>query len=163
MTPAELKTLREACGLSLPQLAALCQVQERTARYWESGKTSVPTDVQNRVYNLDVQLTLIANQAIKTVASVIQRQGKAPANITLLRYRTDADLDRFHPSPTLATCYTSTHAAMLYRIYNTLQRESIPCRIVYMEPEAYTAWLKSTAQTDTEATRSTWAALQPAP
>jgi DNA-binding transcriptional regulator YiaG len=161
MTPAELKTLREACGLSLPKLAAICGVQERTARYWESGKTTVPADVQARVYHLDAQLTLIAQQAINTVAEVIQRQGSAPAYITLLRYRTDADLDHFHPSPTLATCHTGTHAAMLYRIYNTLQRQSIPCRIVYMEPEAYQNWLIATQQTDTEATRSAWAALQP--
>ena len=45
MTPAELKTVREACGLPQSWLAHRAQVNERTVRYWESGKSSVPDDV----------------------------------------------------------------------------------------------------------------------
>lgn len=156
MTPAELKTLREACGLSLPQLAGLCSVQDRTARYWESGKTSVPADVEKLVRELNTSLTNSSRLAIHQITETCRLHGSAP-NTTLIRYRADADLHAHRPD--MIPFPASTHAALIYRVYDTLQRESIPCRIVYFELAAYQDWLIATSQTDTEAARSAWAAM----
>lgn len=40
MHPAEFKTLREAVGLSISTLVNVIDVDERTLRKWESGKSS---------------------------------------------------------------------------------------------------------------------------
>ena len=60
MTPAELKTIREACGLSQAWLAQRAQVNERTVRYWESGKSTVPDDVATLVLDAAYEATLLA-------------------------------------------------------------------------------------------------------
>ena len=72
MTPAELKTLREACGLPQSWLAHQAQVNERTVRYWESGKSSVPDDVAALISRIDAQLDTVqhalgVNMAISKV------------------------------------------------------------------------------------------------
>lgn len=157
MTPAELKTLREACGLSLPHLAALSGVQERTARYWESGQTIVPADVAAMITQLDAQLTHAAQQGASTITDYASAHpGQQLSDVVLVRYKSDADLHRFRPD--MQGLPTTSHAAIIYRARTLLARSSIPCRIVFMAPDDYTAWLAK--RQDTEATRAEWAALQ---
>lgn len=157
MTPAELKTLREACGLSLPNLAAMSGVQERTARYWESGQSAVPADVSDMISKLDLQLTIAANQAVHVIAEHARAHpDQQLTDIVLVRYKNDADLHRFRPD--MQGLPTTCHAAIIYRTRAALQDADIPTRIVYMQPEAYTAWLGK--RKDTEPTRAEWAALQ---
>lgn len=157
MTPAELKTTREACGLSVPDLAALAGVQERTVRYWESGHTAVPDDVAETVQRIDAMLTQAADQAVAQVRELQAQHGSVPEEIVLLRYPSTADLHLYQPEmrPLPATC----HAAMLYRTRSALADLHVPSRIIYMDPAAYSAWLGR--RKDTEAQRSAWAALQP--
>lgn len=157
MTAAELRTLREACGLSLPQLAAMADVQERTARYWESGQSAVPADVADIVLKLDAHLNLCAHQAVAAVADFARAHpGQQLADIVLLRYRGDADLHRYRAD--MQGLPATTHAAIVYRTRAALEGEGIASRIVYMVPEAYQAWLGKRA--DTEAVRAAWAGLQ---
>ncbi len=53
MIGATLKTLREALCLPVSWLAAVCGVQERTVRSWESGTAPVPQDVSGKVEQLE--------------------------------------------------------------------------------------------------------------
>lgn len=157
MTPAELRTLREACGLSLPQLATLAGVQERTARYWESGQSNVPADVADVVLRLDGHLSLAAQQAVDAVADFARARPEGDlADIVFLRYRSDADLHRYRPE--MVGLPATAHAAIVYRTRAVLAGSGIPCRIVYMVPDAYTDWRG--ARVDSETLRAEWAGLQ---
>lgn len=162
MTPAELRTLREACGLSLPQLAALCGVRERTARYWESGRSKVPSDVAATIAQLDASLTEAAHRSARLACHLCDReagalaQGSRPREIILLRYSTDADLAHYRPD--MRHLSTTTHAALLYRTRSLLREEGLTCRIIYMRAHDYEAWRGQ--RPDDEATRAQWAALQ---
>lgn len=157
MTPAELKTLRAACGLSLPHLAALSGVQERTARYWESGQTIVPADVSAMITQLDAQLSQAAQQGVSTVTDYASAHpGQKLADVVLIRYKTDADLHRFRPD--MRGLPTTSHAAIIYRARSLLARSGIPCRIVFMDPDDYINFRG--LRQDTESTRAEWAALQ---
>jgi transcriptional regulator with XRE-family HTH domain len=157
MTPAELKTIREAVGLSVPDLAALAGVQERSVRYWESGRSAVPDDVASIVTRLDQQLAGTTRQLVDLVREQIQAMGgQAPADIVLLRYRENADLWRFRPD--MKPFPTATHGALLARCRAGLADLHVKTRIVYMEPDAYNQWLAG--REDGDALRSEWAALQ---
>lgn len=156
MTPAELKTVREACGLSLPQLATACGVQERTARYWESGSTPVPADVADLISKLDDRLTLASHQAINFIVDAARANPVRPLDIVLIRYRTDADLH--HYLPDMQGLPATTHAAMLYRTRSALDGDGIPSRIIYMRPDDYEAWLGK--RKNTEPLRAEWAGTQ---
>jgi len=156
MTPAELKTIREAVGLSVPDLAALAGVQERTVRYWESGRTAVPDDVQALVLRLDDLLAQQAQHAVAVVREQAQAMGSMPESITLLRYRETDDL--WHYRPDFRPLPVTTHAALLARCRAALADLHVQTRIVYMEPQQYQQWLAGRA--DSEAMRAAWAAEQ---
>lgn len=154
MTAAELKTLREAVGLSVPDLAALANVQERSVRYWESGRSAAPADVAAMVSNLDAHLDTLTGHVVDLVREAMAQQGGAPESITLLRYRENADL--WHYRPDFKPLPTTTHGALLARCRAALADLHVKTRIVYMEPQAYAQWLAGRA--DSEALRSEWAA-----
>lgn len=113
MTPAELKTIREAISLSVPDLAALAGVHERTVRYWESGRYTVSADVAAQVEAIDRQLTSMAAAALQQVRALAAEQGALPAEVVLVRYRENADLWHYHPG--FRPLPASAHAAMLAR------------------------------------------------
>lgn len=156
MTPAELKTMREAVGLSVPDLAALVNVQERTVRYWESGRNAVPEDVSSMVLGVDRQLDALVDQVMGVVREHIAAQGGEPEDIVLLRYRENADL--WHFLPDFKPLPTTTHGALLARCRAALADLHVKTRIVYMEPQAYGQWLDG--RKDSEILRSEWAAVQ---
>lgn len=156
MNPAELKTMREAVGLSVPDLAALTNVQERTVRYWEAGRNHVPPDVKALVLGIDQQLDYLVDQVRAVVRGQIAGHGGSPADIVLLRYRENADL--WHFLPDFKPLPTTTHGALLARCRAALADLHVKTRIVYMEPQAYAQWMDG--RKDSEALRSEWAALQ---
>lgn len=156
MLPAELKTIREAVGLSVPDLAALAGVQERSVRYWESGRNAVPEEVAALVQSLDDRLQAMACHAVEVVRSLIAQHGAAPESITLLRYRENADL--WHYMPDFKPLPVTTHGALLARCRAALADLHVGTRIVYMDPQAYALWLDGRA--DGQALRSEWAGLQ---
>jgi transcriptional regulator with XRE-family HTH domain len=156
MTGADLKTIREACGLSVPDFAALASVQERTVRYWESGRNAVPQDVQDLVLGIDTRLDAARDELMAAVRAAIAQQGAAPEDIVLLRYRENADLWHFRPDfkPLPATC----HGALLARCRAALADLHVTTRLVYMDPQAYAQWLAG--REDSETMRSAWACEQ---
>lgn len=156
MTPAELKTIREAVGLSVPDLAAIAGVQERTVRYWESGRSAVPDDVAAQVEAIDRQLDYLAADAVRQVRETAAAQGGLPDAIVLVRYRESADLWHYHPG--FRPLPVTTHAALLARTRAALADLHVRSVIQYMEPAQYALWLAG--RPDSEAMRSAWAAEQ---
>lgn len=156
MTPADLKTLREAIGLTVPDLASLAGVQERTVRYWEAGKNKPPQDVQDMVLSIDARLNALVDQIVLLVKDMISSQGSAPESITLLRYRENADLWHFRPD--FRPLPTTTHGSLLARCRAALADLHVATRIVYMDSQAYGQWLNG--RVDSESARSEWAAQQ---
>ena len=118
MTPAELKTLREACGLPQSWLAHQARVNERTVRYWESGKSSVPDDVAALISRIDAQLDTAARGALEQAQALATAHG-APQTITLYRYDTDAEL--WERRPDMAGLPVTCHAALLARARRLLR------------------------------------------
>ena len=153
MTPAEFKTMRESLGLTAQWIADNACVKLRTAQYWEAGRMAVPADVAGMLDRIDKTLESTVAQAVAHIDDLSEQHG-APAEITLVRYRTDADLWRFRPD--MKPLPATTHAAMLSRLRRALWSRSIPSVIEFMEPDEYMAWLDG--RPDTEAERASWAA-----
>jgi transcriptional regulator with XRE-family HTH domain len=158
MTPAELKTIREAIGLTVPDLAALAGVQERTVRYWESGRSAVPDDVQAQVLKIDSWLSEQAREALATVRALASDVGALPESIHLLRYRESADLWRSQPA--YKPLPVTVHAAALARTRAALADLHVRSVIVYMEPGEYSRWLQG--RSDSAELRAAWAGEQAA-
>lgn len=156
MTPAELKTIREAIGLTVPDLAAIAGVQERTVRYWESGRSAVPDDVAAQVEAIDHRLTDMAAAALRQVREATAEHGAAPQSIVLVRYRENADLWHYHPG--FRPLPVTTHAALLARTRAALADLHVRMVIQYLNPAEYSQWLAG--RPDSEAMRSAWAAEQ---
>ena len=110
MTPAELKTLREACGLPQSWLAQQAKVNERTVRYWESGKSSVPDDVAALIARIDAQLDTAASGALDQAQALATDHG-SPQVVTLYRY--DADAELWERRPDMTGLPVTCHAALL--------------------------------------------------
>lgn len=153
MTPAELKTIRESLGLTLQWLADQAQVKMRTAQYWESGRSAVPDDVAQMLIGLDEQFWQLIADYLEQVKEIADENGSLPEEIVLLRYRTDADLWKFHPD--FQPIPASAHAALLSRMRRKLWEIGVPSIIEYMEPAEYLAWLDG--REDSEELRSEWA------
>ena len=149
MTTSELKTIREAIGLTVPDLAALAGVQERTVRYWESGRSAVPADVQDQVLKIDAWLTAQAREALATVRALAAEVGALPESIHLLRYRENADLWRFQPA--YRPLPVTVHAAALARTRTALadrQRRIPRRRLVHQKGAPRTGCKSSLSKTN---------------
>ncbi len=77
-------------------------------------------------------------QAVAHIDDLTEQHG-APAEIALVRYRSDSDLWRFRPD--MKSLPATTHAAMLSRLRRVLWSRSIPSVIEFMEPDEYLIWL----------------------
>ena len=129
MTGAELKTLRESLGLSVAWLAVQAGVQERTVRYWESGRVAVPVDVAGLIARIEASTGEHVAQALAVVAETTADQGAAPESVDLRRYGTDDELWRAHPG--LRPLPATWHAATLARVRRALAEQGVPARIEY--------------------------------
>jgi hypothetical protein len=157
MTSAELKTMREAIGLSVPELAALANnVQERTVRYWESGRNQVPKDVETLVMDINQLLDARANELAKGIRELIRLDGPLVGQLVLIRYKENADLWHFEPHWKSLT--TTAHGAFLTRCRVALADMGVTTRIVYMDTQAYFQWLNG--RQDDLGMRNEWAMLQ---
>ncbi len=125
---------------------------QRSARFYYLAKAAFGA----RVNKLDIGMTLAANQAVHIIAEHARQNPGAEIDIVLIRYKTDDDLHRYRAD--IQGLPATAHAAIIYRTRATLADADIPSRIIYMQPEVYSAWLGK--RKDTEATRSEWAATQ---
>ena len=126
MTSAELKTLREACGLSQEWLAQRARVNQRTVRYWESGKSPVPEDVAEIISGIDATLNAAAEQAREQARRLSLAHGK-PEAVTLFRYSSDAEL--WEGRPDMSGLPAKCHAALLARARHLLIADDQICEI----------------------------------
>jgi len=163
MNGAEFKTLREACGLTVPDMARLAisprtgaPVGERTIRYWESGDVPVPDDVADLLLELDGSISQAVAGAMAQVRAVIKKQGRGPTETHMVRYRENEDLWRYQPE--MKGLPATYHAAMINRARVALSRIGIATRIVWMNPSEYTRWLAG--RDDSAGLRAVWAAEQ---
>ena len=117
MNSAELKTIREACGLSQEWLAVRAQVNQRTVRYWESGKSSVPNDVAALISGIDDTLQRAALEGVAQARRLIIAHG-APKTITLFRYVSNEQL--WEARKDMAGLPASCHAALVARVRRML-------------------------------------------
>lgn len=93
-TSAHLKTLREACGLTLNEAADLAGVSLRSWQYWESPdyEGGIKPDVLNALNGY----LIILDEAAGNFDTAIESLPEGTP-VTLTRYRTEEALLRNHP------------------------------------------------------------------
>ena len=138
VTPAELKTAREALGLPSEWVADTAQVALRTVRHWETGATRVPDDVAAAV-------ELLAADICAHARGLLGEHTAGP--VTLLRYRDEETL-REH---TGLAWPPATHAIA------QLRERGITARLIWFDQPDYTTW----AVQQPHPTPTDWAAQQP--
>ena len=158
LTGAELQTLREACNLTREELGDLAGVAARTVKHWEHGRAGVPADVAELVQRLDATIQQAADQGAHAMAQAITRQGTAPADVVLIRYRDADHLARYRPD--MAGQPAGVQGAIVQRVAQALRQRGQLVRVIWMQPDAYEAWRVQHNQPDSEPTRATWAADQ---
>lgn len=144
VTPAELKTTREALGISSEWVAQVGGVAVRTVRHWEGGAARVPEDVA-------AVLEQLAQQVRSYVERVMSSRPQEP--VTLLRFRDPEVLRR----NTGLTWPTSTHAIAQLRCVEQLRDAGVPARLIWFDPAEYASW----AAGQHEPTAQAWADAQP--
>lgn len=127
MDSAEFKTLREAVGLSVSQAAGLFDVQERTVRYWESGRNKVPAGVADQITGIDAHLEFMTDEAVRVYWE------QKPDAVELYRYRDEDALLAAYPD---FPWPHSVHAAMLYRVMRRLADSGVEVSIRYAKNSA---------------------------
>ena len=157
MKSAKFKTLRESLGLPALWLAKHLGVDRRAVHHWESGRNDPPKDAIELLDSLNHNLINISNNAVEEVKEVIEsekRYGHELKEITLIRYKEDKDLWRYHKE--FDSFPASYHAMILSRIMSELMESTdVEVKIVYMRPDDYEEWLGD--RTDNEELRSLWA------
>lgn len=130
MNSAEFKTLREAIGLSVSDVAKMASVKSRSVQYWESARSQPPDDVCDRLLEIDTQIDAGVRDALAAIEGLLNESGGAD-EITLMRYLDADDLWGAHPEfdGLPVTC----HAAYLARVKRALETKGEVVRIVYSE------------------------------
>jgi hypothetical protein len=162
MTSAELKTFREALGLPVAWLSKQAHVQERTVRYWESGRCPVPPDVAGIILAIDDRFNVIVSESVEHVMKAwrgieVNDPGKG-MTIVLIRYLTGRDL--WHYQPDFRPLPVTAHAALLERMRRELTTEGLSVTITYLIPAEYERWRKENGLPDSQSSRSAWGAEQ---
>jgi len=161
MNGAEFKTIRESCGLSVPDMAKFAvsprtgePVGERTIRYWEAGSVPVPGDVADLLTKLDEMLSNSAEKTLEWYRNSLKQHGIGPEMVYLVRYKKNEDLWQYRPDMEglPATC----HAALINRARLALWEAGCATTIVWMETSEYSRWLSG--KKDSESLRAQWAA-----
>ncbi len=153
MTSAEFKTCIENLGLSVPDIARIANVSERTIRYWCSGRYNVPEGVAELLNKIDVKLSDAFKRAIVMPSE--------PITIALLRYKTNEELwqmlPAWHPLP------ATTHAVLLWWVKRHFEALDCPVGLIFFDQALYQTWLINkgyTALDDNQDLRAAWAAEQ---
>lgn len=157
MTAAEFRTLRDALGLSVDVCCRLFGVADRTIRRWDSGRLPVPDPVAHQLLEVDADFDSAAAGAVRKALDEVARRGEAPADITIVRYRSDEDLARYRPD--MRQLGTQAHGALVDRLVRALRAADLPQpRLVWMDPASYEAWRGT--RPDHENLRAKWAGSQ---
>lgn len=130
MTPAELKTYREALGLPVSWVAEAAGVQRRTVEYWESGKSPVPQDVSEMIIELELLQKNSAEQALRVALEQRELRGQ-PGKVTLKRYRHDAAL--WDGRPDMKGFPVTFHAQILVKARLALIQAGFDVELIYAD------------------------------
>ena len=118
MTPAEYKTIREACGLSQQAAADFHAVRLRTIQHWEAGRNAVPDGAAGELLGLDRRLERAVAEAVHLYHDKRTEFGE-PSVVALVRYRTAAAFAGSRPESEGLTL--DTHAALIGRLRRALE------------------------------------------
>jgi hypothetical protein len=121
LTPAEFDTRRRSLGLSVDETAALCGVQDRTVRRWQSGASPIPEDATEALGGLEDAMLEAVEQALRLATDMT-----TSAPVVLRRYRTAGDQAR---SPHASSLPPGAHAMMIGWAADALEAEGIATRI----------------------------------
>ncbi len=157
MNSATLKTIRESLGLTVGWLANQAQVQERTVRYWESGRNEVPDDVAEMMLKLEVLSADMVLRATHQIDAIVKKNGKPSSAIVLVRYQSDKDLWKYRPD--LKMLPATFHAGVLARVRAALSEDDVDVEMQWLDADAYQIWLKDTKQKDSETLRTQFVML----
>lgn len=135
MTPAELRTIRDALGVSADWVAGRARVTLRSVRSWESGRkgVAVPADVAA------FMTAAWAAQRDYTRRETARIRATGPHRVTLLRYRSDQDLHTYAPHVLLPA--VAHGIAQLYIADDLHHQDAIPTRVVWADVTDYRAGL----------------------
>lgn len=146
MTPAEFKTIREACGLSFEQAAEMFGVKYRSVQRWERNERAVPESAADKLRELDSLIDVIAMEILDMTEEQHRRAkemtGNDPEFVTLTRYK-EKDflaLKREYEgladkNPALLALYqvpfASVHATMIGRARRLLENAGYKTTITF--------------------------------
>jgi len=128
MNSAAFKTLREAVGLSVSNVAKIAKVGERTVRYWESGRNQPPEDISQRLIEIDNQLEQGVKYTLAFVDEMLAKHGSID-EFNLLRYTDEKQLWKKHPE--FKKLPVTTHAAYLARVKRALEDKGAVVNLTY--------------------------------
>lgn len=160
MTAAEFAATVRGLGLSHENVADLAGVRIRAVQYWASGGLAVPEQVGELLKKLETRQKELVRHFVSKTIDLIESPPAGltgpPKFVAIVAYKTAVDFERFQPdfwpqSP-------GYHLQILRLAARELAAGGVNCRLVYMIPELYDAWLIANGLEDDSATRSAWAA-----
>lgn len=128
MTPAELDTRRRMLGLSVDETAALCGVQDRQIRRWQSGAQPIARDVPARLEALEEAMEHAVEEIVALATDKV-----LDGPVTLWRYRTAADQAQ---SPNARGIPLGAHAMLTAWAADALAAEGIDVTIEWASVDA---------------------------
>lgn len=131
MNSAELKTLREAVGLSVKELAELASLNDpRSIRYWEDKRQ--PPEV---VCDILIEIDVLIERAVAKLVDVCCHNNKIGINESrhfyLHRFTEESEMHEHYPE--FKGCPVSVHAAMLARAKRALIEAEYTVKIEYQQ------------------------------
>lgn len=128
MNAPEYRTLREACGLSQQDAAALHDVALRTIGHWETGRNNIPAGAERELRDLDATIERGVTNVLTLTAELSQKHGPVDS-VLLTRYRTAADYAGSRPDR--EGLPYPCHNALLGRAMVALRREGYSSEFVW--------------------------------
>lgn len=133
MTPAEYRTLRQACFLSIRDAALFHQVGERTINYWESGRNGIPSGAVAEIRHLNDRIEAGVRNRLTLIAELDQTTSDVDS-FNLFTYRTEGG----YAGSTAAAegLPLPAHQAMIARTLLRLRELGVPVLVTYADPPA---------------------------
>lgn len=85
MTEADLRAMREACGITRQELAGMLEVSSSTVKKWERGEKPVPQDAVDLVLSLFDRHEDVVQAAVDAFLDAHEDTGVETATITYFR------------------------------------------------------------------------------
>lgn len=120
---AELDTYRRSLGLSTREVAALCDVKERTVNRWQNGDSPIPNFAMTALDDLSEKME---NAVVNALLLIEEKNADGP--VLLWRYRNQCDLDN---SAHAGGMPLGAHAVMISWCCEALSEEDIDYNVAW--------------------------------